>query len=64
MWHLYILQAEDGKFYTGITKNLDARIQEHKNRTGAQFARRYINLKLSTQKNQIVGRGPSKGKSR
>lgn len=31
MWHLYILKCADDTFYTGITTDLDRRIEEHNN---------------------------------
>ncbi len=38
-WSLYIIEAENGKFYTGITKNLKRRLEQHKKLTGAKFFR-------------------------
>lgn len=29
MWHVYIIECEDGKLYTGITENLQRRLKEH-----------------------------------
>lgn len=37
MWKVYIIQTKSGKFYTGITTNLERRFQEHKKKVGAQF---------------------------
>ena len=44
---IYILQCADGTYYTGMTKELDARVQEHQ--TGAHpdaytFSRRPVQL--------------------
>ena len=44
---IYILQCSDGTYYTGMTKELDARVQEHQ--TGAHpdaytFSRRPVQL--------------------
>ncbi len=37
-WKVYIIQAEDGKLYTGITTDLERRLAEHKGGgKGAQF---------------------------
>lgn len=37
-WTVYIIQTESGKFYTGITNDLEKRLDAHKNkRTGARF---------------------------
>src|SRR5690349_5482991 len=44
---VYILQCSDGSYYTGLTKELDARVREHQ--TGARpeaytFSRRPVKL--------------------
>ena len=36
-WHVYIIECDDGSFYTGITKDLDKRITAH----NAGFAAKY-----------------------
>jgi putative endonuclease len=37
-WIVYIIQAESGKLYTGITTDLERRFQEHlQKRKGASF---------------------------
>jgi len=37
-WFVYIVEAENGHFYTGITTDLDRRFSEHQSkRTGARF---------------------------
>lgn len=38
-WTVYIVQAESGKLYTGITLNLDRRMAEHSTKQGAKFFR-------------------------
>jgi putative endonuclease len=38
-WSLYIIEAENGKLYTGITKNLKRRLEQHKSLKGAKFFR-------------------------
>lgn len=38
-WCVYLIEAENGKIYTGITNNLKARIQKHLDGTGAKFFR-------------------------
>lgn len=32
MIFVYILKCRDGRYYTGITNNIDRRLKEHKNR--------------------------------
>lgn len=38
-WHVYILKCNDGRFYTGITNNLERRFEEHKTGKGAHFTK-------------------------
>ena len=38
MWEVYIIQAESGKLYTGITNDLNRRFKAHsEGKTGARF---------------------------
>ena len=39
MWHLYILLCKDKSLYTGITNNLEQRLQDHKNGKGGKYTR-------------------------
>lgn len=39
MWTVYILECADGTYYTGITNNLDQRIQAHNDGKGARYTR-------------------------
>lgn len=38
-WQVYILECADGSLYTGIARDLDARIAAHNNGTGAKYTR-------------------------
>ncbi len=38
-WVVYILECADRTLYTGITNDLDHRINEHENGTGAKYTR-------------------------
>jgi predicted GIY-YIG superfamily endonuclease len=38
-WHVYILRCRDGTLYTGITVDLDKRIEAHKRGAGAKYTR-------------------------
>ena len=50
IYYVYILEtlANSGKkkFYTGFTNNLNRRLQEHKNGTGAKFCRGKAKVEL------------------
>lgn len=37
-WYVYIAKARTGRYYTGITKNVDERINKHNSGKGAKFA--------------------------
>ncbi len=39
-WSLYVLRCADGSLYTGITKDLERRLEEHNtSRLGARYTR-------------------------
>jgi len=38
-WQVYIIQTETGKLYTGITTDIDRRLNEHKKNKGAKYFR-------------------------
>jgi putative endonuclease len=38
-FYVYILLCSDGSFYTGYTKNLDARTKLHQNGNGAKYTK-------------------------
>ncbi len=40
-WYLYILECVDGRLYTGITVDVDARYKAHIEGTGAKFTRSF-----------------------
>ncbi len=44
--YMYILQCADGSFYTGSTKELVLRIDQHKNGEGANFTAKNLPVKL------------------
>ncbi len=45
-WIVYILECADQTLYTGITNNLDHRINEHESGTGAKYTRGRAPFKL------------------
>ena len=40
-WFVYILRCSDGSLYTGITNNLNRRINEHNDRSKSSRAAKY-----------------------
>jgi putative endonuclease len=38
-FYVYILQCSDGSYYTGYTKDLDARTRQHLNGKGAKYTK-------------------------
>ena len=44
---VYILLCGDGSFYTGYTKDLDARTKLHQDGNGARYTRAHKPLKLA-----------------
>ncbi|MEZ5562784.1 MAG: GIY-YIG nuclease family protein [Gammaproteobacteria bacterium] len=39
MWHVYIVRCADQSLYTGIARDLDARIGQHNAGTGSAYTR-------------------------
>ena len=39
IWKVYMLQCADGSYYTGITNNLDARIEKHNSGKASKYTR-------------------------
>ena len=39
MWYLYILRCGDGTLYTGITTDVQRRLQMHRSGKGAKYTR-------------------------
>ncbi len=48
MWFVYILECNDNKktLYTGITNDLDKRIEKHNNKSGAKYTQGRTPVKL------------------
>lgn len=44
--YMYILRCADGSYYTGSTKNLERRLQQHQNGDGANFTRKHLPVEL------------------
>lgn len=44
--YMYILECADGSFYTGSTKNLRLRMEQHKNGEGAEYTKNNLPVKL------------------
>ena len=38
-YYIYIIECTDGTLYTGVTTDIDKRLCEHKNKTGAKYTR-------------------------
>lgn len=43
---MYILECSDGSYYTGSTKDLDLRIQQHQTGFGANHTKKRLPVKL------------------
>ena len=45
-WYVYIIECQDGLYYTGVTWNLKARIEQHRSGKGSIFTQRHGFKKL------------------
>ena len=50
MYYTYMLRCEDNSIYTGMTNDLDKRLNEHitKNKNGAKYTKSHNVIKLET----------------
>ena len=39
MWYLYILRCKDGSLYTGITTDVEKRLEAHRSGKGAKYTK-------------------------
>mgnify|MGYP006285833179 CR=1 FL=1 len=46
MWHLYMLRLEDDSLYTGITKNVERRLKQHREGNGSKYVRSRLPFRL------------------
>jgi len=44
--YMYILECADGSYYTGSTKYLEKRLQQHQNGEGANHTKKHLPVKL------------------
>jgi len=45
-WFVYILRCADGSLYTGITKNVDRRLEQHNAGTASRYTRSRLPVTL------------------
>ncbi len=46
MWYVYILRLSDDSLYTGITKDIERRIEEHESGEGSKYVRSRLPCEL------------------
>lgn len=49
MWYVYILECSDLTLYTGITNNVEKRIDTHNKKKGAKYTKTRTPVKLMYQ---------------
>lgn len=47
VWCVYILELSNGAYYTGITNNIEQRLEKHKTGKGSKYVRSFLPLKLA-----------------
>ncbi len=50
-WYLYILRCKDGTLYTGITTDVEKRLEAHRSGKGAKYTRGRAPLELVYREN-------------
>jgi len=51
-WFIYILRCADGSLYTGITKDLDRRLEQHNAGTASRYTRSRLPVTLECHEEQ------------
>jgi putative endonuclease len=46
-YYVYVILCMDGSFYTGYTKNIDARVKLHESGKGARYTKMHKPLKVA-----------------
>ncbi len=41
MWYVYILECRNGSLYTGVTNDLERRLEAHRSGRGARYTRAF-----------------------
>ncbi len=45
-WHVYVVECADGTLYTGIARNVVARLEQHNQGAGARYTRGRLPVQL------------------
>ncbi len=45
-YYLYVLQLEEGKYYVGLSHNVNKRFEKHKNGQGAKWTKKYAPIRI------------------
>lgn len=53
-WSVYVLCCEDRSFYTGVAKDVEARINKHSKGKGAVYTRTHLPVKLLYQEGGLT----------
>ena len=53
-WAVYILRCRDGSLYTGIAKDVQARVKQHREGRGATYTRTRLPVKLIYQQDGLT----------
>jgi putative endonuclease len=46
VWHLYLIECADGSYYTGVTTDVERRLEQHMKGGGARYTRSHKPLRL------------------
>ena len=52
-WSVYILRCGDGTLYTGVAKDVSARLEKHRAGKGAAYTRTHLPVELIYQENNL-----------
>ncbi|MBI5208353.1 MAG: GIY-YIG nuclease family protein [Elusimicrobia bacterium] len=56
-WSVYILRCGDGSYYTGIAKDVEARLEKHNSGKGAAYTRTHRPVSLAYREDRFTRSG-------
>ncbi len=59
-WYVYIIEADDQSYYTGISTNIERRFQQHLEGKGAKYFNGRVPIKIVYSENQHTRSSASK----
>jgi predicted GIY-YIG superfamily endonuclease len=53
-WNVYVLRCGDGTLYTGVAKNIEERLKQHRHGKGAAYTRTHLPVELVYEETKLT----------